>query len=219
MRRAITGRYLGTVTGDRFAAVLEPGVLLQLFPEHPRVWDLTPGSFRTNGSSAWSIDRAFRRWRTVCQRSTRFSPTETRPFRPGSRRGSSDSSSQPSMMAVLLERMNLARAKLDRHALHVHGCVLRPHEIAVEDTDEGITGEVLEPRVDQQPVGLRSPGMARREPPRGFPIIDGCQAIDPSAIRSDHAQAVLEQGPIERPVKLDGQRIDRIRPRAAVTPG
>jgi PPOX class probable F420-dependent enzyme len=42
VRRAIAGRYLGTEGGDCFAAerVSKPGVLLQLRPTEPRVWDL-----------------------------------------------------------------------------------------------------------------------------------------------------------------------------------
>jgi PPOX class probable F420-dependent enzyme len=41
-RRSIAGRYLGKEAGERFAAerASRPGVLLQLFPEQPRVWDL-----------------------------------------------------------------------------------------------------------------------------------------------------------------------------------
>jgi PPOX class probable F420-dependent enzyme len=41
-RRSIAGRYLGTKAGDRFAAGRrsKPGVLLQLSPVEPRVWDL-----------------------------------------------------------------------------------------------------------------------------------------------------------------------------------
>jgi hypothetical protein len=42
IRSSIAGRYLGHKTGERFAAERgsKPGVLLRLFPEHPRVWDL-----------------------------------------------------------------------------------------------------------------------------------------------------------------------------------
>jgi len=42
MRRSIAGRYLGKEAGERFATerAEKPGVLLQLFPEEPRVWDL-----------------------------------------------------------------------------------------------------------------------------------------------------------------------------------
>jgi len=41
-RAAIAGRYLGVGDGERFAADRrsKPGVLLQLIPESPRVWDL-----------------------------------------------------------------------------------------------------------------------------------------------------------------------------------
>jgi hypothetical protein len=41
-RAAIAGRYLGVGDGERFAAERrsKPGVLLQLIPESPRVWDL-----------------------------------------------------------------------------------------------------------------------------------------------------------------------------------
>jgi F420H(2)-dependent biliverdin reductase len=41
-RRSIAGRYLGVEAGERFAAerVSKPGVLLQLRPVEPRVWDL-----------------------------------------------------------------------------------------------------------------------------------------------------------------------------------
>ena len=43
IRRSIAGRYLGSEDGERFAAerVSKPGVLLQLFPEEQRVWDLS----------------------------------------------------------------------------------------------------------------------------------------------------------------------------------
>ena len=42
VRRAIAGRYLGAEAGDRFAAERrdKPGVLLQLRPVEPRVWNL-----------------------------------------------------------------------------------------------------------------------------------------------------------------------------------
>jgi PPOX class probable F420-dependent enzyme len=42
IRRSIAGRYLGEDAGARFAAerVSKPGVLLQLVPGRPRVWDL-----------------------------------------------------------------------------------------------------------------------------------------------------------------------------------
>ena len=42
IRRAIAGRYLGPEGGERFAAARrsKPGVLLQLRPVEPRVWDL-----------------------------------------------------------------------------------------------------------------------------------------------------------------------------------
>jgi PPOX class probable F420-dependent enzyme len=42
IRRSIAGRYLGPEAGDRFAAerASKPGVLLQLRPVEPRVWDL-----------------------------------------------------------------------------------------------------------------------------------------------------------------------------------
>jgi hypothetical protein len=42
IRRSIATRYLGDEAGERFAAARTstPGVLLQLFPERPRVWDL-----------------------------------------------------------------------------------------------------------------------------------------------------------------------------------
>ena len=42
VRRSIAGRYLGSDAGERFAAqrASKPGVLLQLVPEQPRVWDL-----------------------------------------------------------------------------------------------------------------------------------------------------------------------------------
>lgn len=42
IRRSIAGRYLGSEAGERLAAErrVETGVLLQLFPEQPRVWDL-----------------------------------------------------------------------------------------------------------------------------------------------------------------------------------
>jgi len=42
IRRSIAGRYLGSDAGERFAAerASKPGVLLQLAPERPRVWDL-----------------------------------------------------------------------------------------------------------------------------------------------------------------------------------
>jgi PPOX class probable F420-dependent enzyme len=41
-RQAIAGRYLGVEAGRRFAAerASKPGVLLQLFAEDPRIWDL-----------------------------------------------------------------------------------------------------------------------------------------------------------------------------------
>jgi PPOX class probable F420-dependent enzyme len=41
-RRSIAGRYLGREDGERFAAARrsKPGVLLQLVPVEPRVWDL-----------------------------------------------------------------------------------------------------------------------------------------------------------------------------------
>ena len=43
IRRSIAGRYLGREDGERFAARRRdrPGVLLQLRPAEPRVWDLT----------------------------------------------------------------------------------------------------------------------------------------------------------------------------------
>jgi PPOX class probable F420-dependent enzyme len=43
IRRSIAGRYLGREDGERFAAMRRnrPGVLLQLRPAEPRVWDLT----------------------------------------------------------------------------------------------------------------------------------------------------------------------------------
>ena len=43
VRRSIAGRYLGREDGERFAARRRdrPGVLLQLRPAEPRVWDLT----------------------------------------------------------------------------------------------------------------------------------------------------------------------------------
>ncbi len=42
IRTSIARRYLGNETGARFAAARasKPGVLLQLFPHHPRVWNL-----------------------------------------------------------------------------------------------------------------------------------------------------------------------------------
>ena len=42
VRRAIAGRYLGREAGERFASerTAKPGVLLQLEPKQPRVWDL-----------------------------------------------------------------------------------------------------------------------------------------------------------------------------------
>ena len=42
IRRSIAGRYLGLEAGDRFAAerASKRGVLLQLRPVEPRVWDL-----------------------------------------------------------------------------------------------------------------------------------------------------------------------------------
>jgi PPOX class probable F420-dependent enzyme len=42
IRRSIAGRYLGREDGDRFADTRRdrPGVLLQLRPTEPRVWDL-----------------------------------------------------------------------------------------------------------------------------------------------------------------------------------
>ena len=42
IRRSIARRYLGNDDGDRYTAAraAKPGVLLQLFAEHPRVWDL-----------------------------------------------------------------------------------------------------------------------------------------------------------------------------------
>lgn len=42
IRRAIARRYLGNADGERFAAAraAKPDVLLQLFSEQPRVWDL-----------------------------------------------------------------------------------------------------------------------------------------------------------------------------------
>ena len=42
IRRSIAGRYLGPEGGERFAAARrsKPGVLLQLRPVEPRVWDL-----------------------------------------------------------------------------------------------------------------------------------------------------------------------------------
>jgi PPOX class probable F420-dependent enzyme len=42
IRRSITARYLGPEGGERFAAARrsKPGVLLQLRPVEPRVWDL-----------------------------------------------------------------------------------------------------------------------------------------------------------------------------------
>ena len=42
-RAAIAGRYLGERDGARFAAERQsrPGVLLQLIPDSPRVWDLS----------------------------------------------------------------------------------------------------------------------------------------------------------------------------------
>jgi len=42
IRRSIAGRHLGDEAGERFSRerAAKPGVLLQLVPEHPRVWDL-----------------------------------------------------------------------------------------------------------------------------------------------------------------------------------
>lgn len=42
IRQSIARRYLGNAHGDQFATAgaAKPGVLLQLFPAHPRVWDL-----------------------------------------------------------------------------------------------------------------------------------------------------------------------------------
>jgi hypothetical protein len=42
VRRSIAGRYLGPEGGERFAAerASKPGVLLELVPVEPRVWDL-----------------------------------------------------------------------------------------------------------------------------------------------------------------------------------
>jgi hypothetical protein len=42
IRSSIAGRYLGNDAGQRFALerASSPGVLLQLYPEQPRVWDL-----------------------------------------------------------------------------------------------------------------------------------------------------------------------------------
>ncbi|MGB6772235.1 MAG: pyridoxamine 5'-phosphate oxidase family protein [Candidatus Dormiibacterota bacterium] len=42
IRRSIATRYLGSEAGERFAAArtATPGVLLQMFRERPRVWDL-----------------------------------------------------------------------------------------------------------------------------------------------------------------------------------
>jgi PPOX class probable F420-dependent enzyme len=42
IRSSIAGRYLGRAAGERFAAdrASKPGVLLQLVPDQPRVWDL-----------------------------------------------------------------------------------------------------------------------------------------------------------------------------------
>jgi PPOX class probable F420-dependent enzyme len=42
VRRSIAGRYLGPEDGERFAAARrsKPGVLLELVPVEPRVWDL-----------------------------------------------------------------------------------------------------------------------------------------------------------------------------------
>jgi PPOX class probable F420-dependent enzyme len=42
VRRSIAMRYLGNEAGERFAAVREstPGVLLQLLPRQPRLWEL-----------------------------------------------------------------------------------------------------------------------------------------------------------------------------------
>ena len=41
-RRSIAGRYLGREAGERFAAAraAKPGVLVQLIPGEPRIWDL-----------------------------------------------------------------------------------------------------------------------------------------------------------------------------------
>jgi PPOX class probable F420-dependent enzyme len=41
-RRSIAGRYLGADVAERFAAqrAAKPGVLLQLVPQTPRIWDL-----------------------------------------------------------------------------------------------------------------------------------------------------------------------------------
>jgi PPOX class probable F420-dependent enzyme len=51
IRSSIAGRYLGSEAGKRFAAerASKAGVLVQLFPEQPRVWDLAdilPGQWR-----------------------------------------------------------------------------------------------------------------------------------------------------------------------------
>lgn len=42
IRRSIAGRYLAADAGERFAAerASKPGVLLQLVPDQPRIWDL-----------------------------------------------------------------------------------------------------------------------------------------------------------------------------------
>jgi PPOX class probable F420-dependent enzyme len=42
IRQSIASRYLGSEAGERFAAARtsKPGVLLQLFPTRPRLWDL-----------------------------------------------------------------------------------------------------------------------------------------------------------------------------------
>ena len=82
-------------------------------------------------------------------------------------------------------------------------------EVAVEHAAQRIAGQVLETRVDDQPVRTAAPGRGGVERPAHLARQRRAGARDGGAVGVQHLEGVFEHGVVERTVECEPERGDR----------
>jgi hypothetical protein len=106
------------------------------------------------------------------------------------------------------------------HELHCRRTLVRKlppsdRQVAVKDTSEGVSRQILEHRIDEEAVRSRRPGKSWDERPRTLFGTDAGHAVERSALRAEHAETASEQATVER----DSERLEGGRRRRGRRPG
>src|SRR5258707_10752208 len=112
----------------------------------------------------------------------------------GARRGDRPRPPRPSPVADEVQRMGLAPGRR----------VLGAPEVAVEDPAQGVAGQILQARVDRHAIGMATPPRGRGPEARAaLARRDVDLTAKVGTVEVEHADAVLEQRVVERPVEMD----------------